>query len=429
MQEHESKIPLYISNYTDAVEWYKNEVGINDDHDDEEEDADSDEIQDYDEDNTIHVDLIEDDDNDETVSENIDQDEEQDFTDAGETLQDYEDYEYSNEDQTYGTYSDDQHEAHLAAGDGDLRLLQNIVGENNDSIHYVDKNGWTPAHEAARGLHLEILTFLYENGADFNAKTAKGEGVLDVAISAGGANHPVVRFLSQFIGDIDDKASYFSRDIDMVTLEEVDVDNYADYIDESEVDMQDEPVYTEYWSGDEDSTPSEFSIADTELDMQEESVDAEYWSEDDDPATMDEQYSYSIEDDADAHWETSQDINTDRRDIYNVIDSDTFDETQSIGNHQTEADEYLAMDAGDDLNSPIAVDKEDDVRETAPEVSRVDYGTHNVGYFKVDNEVQDMIFHAVDGDYQRETNQDGIINVDTDRNVKDKSHEGTNEEL
>ena len=51
-------------------------------------------------------------------------------------------------------------------------------------------------HEGARSGHIEIVRYLVENGADFNAKTgASGGTALYYAKQKFDADHPVVAFL------------------------------------------------------------------------------------------------------------------------------------------------------------------------------------------------------------------------------------------
>ena len=67
-------------------------------------------------------------------------------------------------------------DANFAAATGDLKLLKRITNEDPKSLHRVDRNGWTPLTEAARGGHAEVLGFLIENGLDINQRTHKGNG-------------------------------------------------------------------------------------------------------------------------------------------------------------------------------------------------------------------------------------------------------------
>lgn len=79
-----------------------------------------------------------------------------------------------------------QHEAHDAAGDGDLEALIRIAQNDIHSLHAKDNNGWEPIHEAVRAGNEAVIEFLHAQGADLNALThsssGKGLSVLDIAL-------------------------------------------------------------------------------------------------------------------------------------------------------------------------------------------------------------------------------------------------------
>jgi cyclase len=61
-------------------------------------------------------------------------------------------------------------EIHEAARNGDLSKIQILVQEKPDLVHLKDEEGRTPLHWASRGIHLDILKFLVEHGAEINAR-------------------------------------------------------------------------------------------------------------------------------------------------------------------------------------------------------------------------------------------------------------------
>jgi len=56
--------------------------------------------------------------------------------------------------------------AHTAASAGDLEALIIIASRNLEDVKRKDSNGWTPLHEAARGGHVEVVTWLLQRGLD-----------------------------------------------------------------------------------------------------------------------------------------------------------------------------------------------------------------------------------------------------------------------
>jgi prolyl 4-hydroxylase len=92
---------------------------------------------------------------------------------------------------------------HLAAKDGDVKLLHQEILKKKDAVNAKDINGWTPLHEGARGGHLEVVKLLVENGADVSARTgAEGGTALWWAKQTHGKDNEVVHFLEE-IGALD----------------------------------------------------------------------------------------------------------------------------------------------------------------------------------------------------------------------------------
>lgn len=87
----------------------------------------------------------------------------------------------------------------LALGvlNNDLRVVDNLYIKDNERIHQVDKNGWSPLHEAARAGHVEMVKYLYERDVDINLKTGHGIGqsALDLALEHHGEDSEIYQFL------------------------------------------------------------------------------------------------------------------------------------------------------------------------------------------------------------------------------------------
>jgi len=98
-----------------------------------------------------------------------------------------------------------QHAAHLAAGDGDLFRLKEIIDEDESALHYEDINGWLPIHEASRGGHYEVLQYLIEKGSAINHRTNEGHGPspLQIAIDRLRQKHPAIDLLVSHGATID----------------------------------------------------------------------------------------------------------------------------------------------------------------------------------------------------------------------------------
>jgi ankyrin repeat protein len=67
-------------------------------------------------------------------------------------------------------------EAHIAAREGYLDGLRQLVEVNEEIVNAQDQNGWTPLHEAVRSKNIEVVRFLLQNGADVNLRTIQKDG-------------------------------------------------------------------------------------------------------------------------------------------------------------------------------------------------------------------------------------------------------------
>ena len=59
---------------------------------------------------------------------------------------------------------------HEYAQKGDLKAVQILIEQNPELVNAKDEDGRTPLHWACRGVHLDVVKFLVENGADVNAE-------------------------------------------------------------------------------------------------------------------------------------------------------------------------------------------------------------------------------------------------------------------
>lgn len=86
---------------------------------------------------------------------------------------------------------------HHAAQVGDLDAIKKAVESDKAVLKKTDENGWTVLHEGARSGHKDIVKFLYESGADINAKTNGGSGgtVMWWAKKSLGEDHEMIPYL------------------------------------------------------------------------------------------------------------------------------------------------------------------------------------------------------------------------------------------
>jgi prolyl 4-hydroxylase len=91
---------------------------------------------------------------------------------------------------------------HLAAQNGDLETIKRAVAKDKSVLSQTDSNGWTPLHEASRAGHKEIVKFLYESGADINARTNNGDGGTAIwwAKKSLGEDHEIISYLESLGG-------------------------------------------------------------------------------------------------------------------------------------------------------------------------------------------------------------------------------------
>jgi len=94
--------------------------------------------------------------------------------------------------------------AHSAASDGDLDKIRAVIQKDTSLLHSKNTKGFLPLHEAARGGHTDVVRFLYESGADLNARTNDGKGgtALWLAKNDLGHDHAIVSYLES-LGAID----------------------------------------------------------------------------------------------------------------------------------------------------------------------------------------------------------------------------------
>lgn len=78
----------------------------------------------------------------------------------------------------------------LAAFDGELALVKNLVLEKNAAVN---KPGWAPIHYAATNGHLDITKFLVANGAQVNSLSPSETTPLMMSIGSG--NDQLIKYL------------------------------------------------------------------------------------------------------------------------------------------------------------------------------------------------------------------------------------------
>jgi hypothetical protein len=91
----------------------------------------------------------------------------------------------------------DTPEIHYAALNGDIDKIADLYNEDNNVVNAIDRNGWTPIHEAARAGQIDVVKLLLDYGVDKNVRTHQGIGVspLAVAVNSLGEEHEVSRYL------------------------------------------------------------------------------------------------------------------------------------------------------------------------------------------------------------------------------------------
>jgi ankyrin repeat protein len=77
---------------------------------------------------------------------------------------------------------------HELAQKGDLEGVKTIVEQNPELVNVKDKDGRTPLHWACRGVHLDVVKFLVDKGADVNAEEYGGNTALHHAAMNNAAN-------------------------------------------------------------------------------------------------------------------------------------------------------------------------------------------------------------------------------------------------
>jgi len=79
----------------------------------------------------------------------------------------------------------------IAAADGDLDILIDVLQKSESKAVAKDENGWEPIHEAVRGGHVDAVQVLIVYGADIH----QGESSLTLSLEEHGHDHPMTVFL------------------------------------------------------------------------------------------------------------------------------------------------------------------------------------------------------------------------------------------
>lgn len=69
---------------------------------------------------------------------------------------------------------EDGDEIHLAAENGNVETVENLLKDDSNLVHARDKDGYTPLHRACYGDHLKTVEVLLRAGADLEAGTLDG---------------------------------------------------------------------------------------------------------------------------------------------------------------------------------------------------------------------------------------------------------------
>ena len=101
---------------------------------------------------------------------------------------------------------------HHSAAIGDIAILKNVATYHTHLLFDLDRNGWTPLHEAARAGQVEIVDFLIQQGmkngvalnlfVNVTSNFGMGWSPLALAIQHHGENHSVVHLLRQAGGQV-----------------------------------------------------------------------------------------------------------------------------------------------------------------------------------------------------------------------------------
>ncbi len=95
---------------------------------------------------------------------------------------------------------------HDFAQNGDLEGVKALIEKNPELVNARDNDRRTPLHWACRGIHLEVMKFLVENGADVDAKDYGGNTALHYAAMSDAAD--AVLILTKAGADIENRENY-----------------------------------------------------------------------------------------------------------------------------------------------------------------------------------------------------------------------------